>query len=738
MSKMKLENHKKKFKKDNYTRKNSNIRAQWINIIIWGAFFGLVTRLTYVMVYKSDEYSSMAKVQWDSQMKVRAKRGDIVDRNGNILATSIESYRVDLDLVAIQSYSEQKKISMDKIASELSFASGVNVEEVKQKLKTVDENGQNVKFSVLVKGVEKKVADEIRNLKIYGTVISSNSERYYPNKSFLAHALGSVNSDNQGLNGVELKYDDLLTGIDGMRITERDATFKELPYKEAEFTKPVDGKNLTLTIDENIQDIAEKVAEKGLKDNDAKEVSVVVMNPNNGDVLAMVNTPDFDPNHPYEEYEKFPGDNNTEKFNNMFRNSFVSDTYEPGSTFKTVTISAALEEGLVNGNDTFYCGGKKMFGSTPVKCWKQDGHGTQNLSQILQNSCNVGFMDLGAKIGKEKMMEYTKRLGFGKLTGIDLPGEEVGILKDVDKITDLDLATIAFGQTNTVTGVQLLTAFNAIANGGTLVQPHLLKDVSHKFDNGTKVIDETFVPAVKENVLSKETTATVRKYLEQAINQGGPEGSFIKGYRIGGKTGTAQVPDFKQGGYAKGKYISSVVALYPVENPQITVFIAVKQPNPDKYYAGEVAVPLLKELSQQVCAYMGSEVYKERYTPKPKVVIPELRGKTIEEARKILSENKLNITIDDSKSKVESMIPYPGYTVDEGAIITINSKKAKPENNNKIMMPNLKGMTLGEATKILDSLDLEYDVSGSGKIVKQNVIEGQLIEAGVKIKLDLR
>lgn len=726
-----------KVRKDSFKRKDSKMRALGVSSLICTTFMLLIGRLTYVMVYKGDVYKSMAEVQWESHVKVKAKRGDIVDRGGNLLATSIESYRVDLDLRAIKNYSKNKDVSMDKIAMELATASGLPVEEVNKKLNSVAEDGSEIQFSVLVKSVEKRVADDIDALKIYGTVISSNAERYYPNKTFLSHALGSVNSDNKGINGVELKYDDILTGIDGMRIGERDGAFNDLLYKEPEFSKAIDGKNLMLTIDENIQAMAEEIADKGLQENKAKDVSIIVMNPNNGEILALANTPKFDPNHPYEEYEKFPGSDFNEKWNNMFNNNLVNSTYEPGSTFKFVTLAAVLEEGLATENDTFDCGGKKMFGNTAVHCWKREGHGVQNLAQIFQNSCNVGFMDLGARLGKEKMMEYTTKLGFGSLTGVDLPGEANGILMDVKKITDIELGTIAFGQTNTVTGMQLINAFNAIANGGSLIQPHIMKEITHKFENGTTVIDESFKPETEKDVLSKETTAVVRRFLEQSINRGGKEGSFLEGYRIGGKTGTAQKPDPNKGGYAVGKYISSVIAMYPVENPQVTVLVKVNEPDSSKYYGSEVAEPLLKDLMTKLCGYMDSEIYKERYSLNTDIVIPEIRGMKIEDAKALLEKNNLNVTIDQELSKVENIMPLPGYTVNEGATITINPKEPSAESN-KIMMPNLEGKSLSEASKILNSLGLRYETNGTGTVARQNVIEGQLIESGVKIKLDFK
>ncbi|VYU05064.1 stage V sporulation protein D [Clostridium tertium] len=725
------------------TKKNSSHsreRALYVALGVCLIFLILIGRLTYIMIYKSKEYKHMAQGQWNSQVTVEADRGDITDRNGSILATSIDVYRVDLDIKAIESYieDEENKTTKEKVARDLSDASGVPYEEVMKKLNPINEEGVQVNTSTLIKGIDKEVADKIQDLDIYGVIISINPKRYYPNNNFLAHVLGSVNSDNIGLNGVELQYDSELTGIAGYKIAEVDGSLKELPFQTVKYTSPVDGKNVVLTIDENIQLMAEKAAEKGYTDNKATEVSIIVMNPNNGEILAMTNKPDFDPNKPYEEYEKFEGADDSEKLQNMFRNSAISDAFEPGSTFKNFTMAAVLEEGLASENDTFYCDGGVKFGSTTIKCWNLSGHGTQTLPEILQNSCNVGFMELGARLGPAKLKEYIDKFGFGQLSRIDLPGEAEGIVKSVSDISEMDLATIAFGQTNTVNSIQLMQAFNAIANGGDLIQPHIMKEVNYEAGNGTKVIDETFKPIVQNNVISEQTTATLRDYLERTINNGQQVGAFMGvERRVGGKTGTAQKVDPIKGGYSDDKYIASVLALYPVEDPQITVYIKVVDPSAGQYYGGPVTTPILKSLLSELFTYMDSQVYKDRYTEKEKIVVPEVRGKTIEEAKKILEENGLKIEVESTSNKVTNIEPYPGSLVEKGSTISVNVVNDKIDPN-KLIMPDLKGKTLEEAMKILDSINITYKASGVGVVDGQDVLAGKLIEKGTKVKLDLK
>ena len=721
---------------------NSNRTSSlYISIGVCMIFFLLVSRLTYIMIYKNKDYKKMAQSQWNSQITVDARRGDIVDRNGAILATSIDVYRVDLDLEAIKSYideDEDDEITEDYVIRKLAEASELSIEEVTKKLERKTEDGVEIRNSTLIKGIDKEMADKIKALDIYGVVISINPKRYYPNNNFLAHVLGSVNADNTGLNGIELQYDSELTGISGYKIAEIDGNLKELPYQTVKYTSPIDGKTVQLTVDENIQLIAEKVAEKGYIDNKAKDVSIIVSNPNTGEILAMVNKPDFNPNTPYDDYETFEGENDFEKLQNMFRNDLVSNSFEPGSTFKNITMAAALEEHVVSENDTFYCDGGIKFGSTTIKCWNLSGHGLQTLPEILQNSCNVGFMMLGEKLGSAKLKEYIDKFEFGELTKVDLPGEAEGIIKSVSDMSEMDLATIAFGQTNTVNSIQLIKSFNAIVNGGTLIQPHLMKTISHLEENGTAVIDEVFTPEIKTGVISNETSQTLLNYLERTMNQGTKIGAFMgEDRRVGGKSGTAQVVDIINGGYSSDKYIASVIAVYPIEDPQITIYVKVEEPSTGVYYGGQVATPILKNLLTELFPYMDSEVYKERYTEKTNVVVPELRGKSINEANEILKELNLNLDIDGDSKKITSMVPYPGSLVQEGSNITVNSN-SDDDNSRKVVMPNLEGKTLEEATNILNSIGISFEVNGSGKVYNQDIIAGKIIEKNTKVNLDLK
>ena len=729
------------YKKKKYKKKKKTVgyksRLFIVSVLVFSLLAFLILRLAWLTLVSGRELEAKANSEWQKEISVTATRGDILDRNGSVLVSSANVYRIDFDLDSVRNHIKEKKITMNDIAVEISNVTGVEVEEVLKALNKKNSDGSDASYSPLVRGVTKAVADSADDLGIYGLIVSRDVKRYYPNENFLASALGGINSEGTGLTGIELQYDDYLAGIAGMKIGAYDSWGNRLPFDTYKFTPPIDGSDIISTVDENLQYIAEKVAQKGLEEHNAKGVHVLIMDPNNGEILAMVNKPDYDPNDPYSGYEIFDGETDNDKIQNMWRNWLVSDTFEPGSTFKTVTMVAALEEGLVSDNETFTCNGGVKFGNTTVHCWKRDGHGTQTLGEVLKNSCNVGMMEIGERLGIDKLNEYIYKLGFGKTTGIDLPGEASGIVKSSDTVSAIDLATISFGQTNTVTPLQLMSAFNAIANGGDLIQPHIVKEISHEDESGNRVIDEIIKPTIKKDLLSDENTSLLRSYLERTVTKDGPDGSFVQGYNVGGKTGTAQKVDPTTGTYSTDKYISSMVALAPVENPQITVFIAVDEPGNGAYYGGEVAAPLMKELFEEVFKYMDSPLAKERFSIYKNVIIPDVRGKSIEEAKQILKENDLEAEIKGNGKTIVSMDSYPGSTVKEGTSISITAKD-NGQVGKEIIMPDLKGSTQEFAASILDNLGLEYEFEGEGIVYSQSITSGNKIVKGTKVTITLK
>ncbi len=684
-------------------------------------FFGLVGRLSYLTIVKSYEYKSIAENQWTSDVKIEARRGKILDRYGHELAVSANVYRVDLDMNTLRKTQEKNNLTDEDVAVKLSGALNMEKDEVLKILHKKLPSGLPIGSATLKRRIEKEDADKARDLKINGVIVSPDTKRYYPNNNFLAHVLGHTRSDGEGLTGVELTYNKYLAGIPGVKISETDNKSQDLPYTISEYTRPVPGKDVVLTIDDMIQHFCEKSAEQALKDNKAKAVTIIAMNPKNGEILAMANKPDYNPNSPWVEGKTF---NELQK---DWRNRAVSDTFEPGSIFKVITATAAMEEKVID-EETYQitCNGSTTIGNRTIHCWKRTGHGTESFVDILKNSCNVGFMDLGRKLGAEKLNKYIQRFGFGKKTNIDLPGEASGIIKKTENISETDLATISFGQTNTLTGIQYITALNAIANGGTWIKPHVMKEIVHYDDNGQKIVDEKFDDYEKKQVADKEVVDRLRGYLEKVVSEGGGSKAFVEGYNIAGKTGTAQ--KVIDGRYASGKYIASFGGMAPAEDPKITIFISIDEPDPSNYYAGQIAAPVAKQVFTDIFNYALKEGQSDNVILK-NVVVPEVRGMKKSEAVKVLKEAKLNFEIDDKGENIIDMTPKPGYTVEEGRKIVLYTGTSS-NYNKEVVVPNLKGYSKEKAVELLNRLGIEVKIIGSGVVSDQSISAGQKVNRG--------
>lgn len=749
---------KKKIRRRKISKRKNPERIRYAMYGLFLIFAILTMRLSYIMTVKAPEYAGMAEEQWTSEVKISARRGKILDRNGKELAVSADVYRVDLDLKTIREYLSKKLSKLDSKEIEARKSRGVPVptgddgltindiapviadaldmdkDEVLKKLDTRLESGNPADSATLIRRIEKEQADKVSALKIRGIVVSKDTKRIYPNNNFLSHVLGCTDTDGKGLTGVESEYNTYLSGIPGVKIGEFDKNNNDLPYSQSSFTSPVNGKDVSLTIDETIQSFAEKAAEQAYNDNHAKAASVLIMDPKTGEILAMANKPDFNPNTPYEGYSNFDGETSGDKLQKMWRNRLVSDSFEPGSIFKVITAIAAMEEGLVNENSTFYCGGNVHYGDRTINCWQLEGHGAQTLPEIVQNSCNVGFIEVGKLLGKEKLYEYIKKFGFGQVSGIDLQGETEGIIKTPENTSVTDLATISFGHTNTVNSVQYMAAFNAVANGGNWIQPHIMKEITHDDDNGAKVVDEVFDPK-KKTVASENKTAELRTYLERVVSAGSATATFIDGYHIGGKTGTAQ--KMEKGRYIEGKYISSFVGMAPVDNPQVTMMITVDEPSAGAYYAGQVAVPYAKTLFIDIFNYLNNKFSNDDSNKISKEhIIPEIRGMKKDEAIKILSEINLEYEIESDGDKVSSVKPYPGTAVKEGSKIIISSSGSGDDSKN-VVMPDVRGYSKDAANKILSDLGLTAQFEGDGMVSKQSISQGEIITKGTSVIINL-
>lgn len=724
-----------KVKKKNKKIKLNEGRVLAFLLAIVILFLALSGRLLYISIFRSKDYKAMAEEQWTNEIQIDARRGRILDRNNRELAVTANVFRVDLDLITLRKYIDKKDTDNIEIAKLLAEALEMDEEKVLSRIELTYPSGNPANSATLIRRIEKEKADKVKELDINGVIVSEDTKRYYPNGDFLSHTLGTTNADGEGLSGLELYYNEELMGIPGVRVSEVSGNSTSNPYSETSFTPPVDGKDMTLTIDENIQYFVEKVAEDALKKHNADSVSIAVMNPNNGEILGMVNKPGFNPNNPYEGSEAFKGKDESAKLQNMWRNTIVSDAFEPGSIFKIITSIAAIEENIAGKDEVYYCDGSLNVAGKNIKCWKPGGHGVQNFNQTLENSCNVAFMEMGAKLGAEKLNEYIKLFGFGTQSGIDLPGEATGIVKNVEDISAVDLATISFGQTNTMNGIQFMTALNAVANGGDLIQPHIMKELSHKDDNGTKIIDEVFVPKIQENIVDEKSTMRVKEALESTVSNGSSKDAGIEGIKVAGKTGTAEKVDPETGTYGAG-YIASFAGFAPYDNPQVSLIVIIDNPKNGEHFGGIVAAPFAGELFNNIFNYIS--LNEGQLDAKDEsVIIPDLRGDKVTSAEKTLNELGVNCVIEGDGTFVTSVTPIPGYKVKKGDSITLYAGSRFDRNEKEIVVPDFRKLNKEEAEEILKSLGLKGEFEGEGEIKEQSISAGETIKSGDKIKFKL-
>lgn len=546
-------------------------------------------RLIYVMIFQSEYYLAKAEDLHERERSIKASRGRILDTNGVVLASN----KTVCTISVIHSQIEDKEAVIQMLISEL----GLTDEEVRKRVEKV------TSIERIKTNVEKEVGDKIREYNLAGVKVDEDYKRYYPYNTLASKVLGFTGSDNQGILGLEAKYDPYLAGNNGQILTLTDAWGVEIEGSEENREEPVAGSDLYISIDYNIQSYAQQLAERTLEEKQAKSVSLIVMNPQNGEILAMVNTPEYDLNSPYElNYVVSEEDSSTPKMdllNNMWRNFCINDTYEPGSVFKMVTATAALETGSVTLNDHFSCCGYAVVADRRIRCHKTTGHGTQTFTQTVMNSCNPAFIEWGRRVGTENFYKYLGKLGILSKTGIDLPGEASTIIHKQENVGEVELATMSFGQSFQITPMQMLRAASAIVNGGNLVTPHFgVKTV----DSDGQTVQE-FIYDTQESAIEKATSDTMRDILRQVVEEGGGNKAYIEGFSIGGKTATSQ--KLPRG---SGKYISSFIGFSSVENPRVIAMCLIDEPQ-GVYYGGTIAAPVVKELFENILPYL--EIYAD-------------------------------------------------------------------------------------------------------------------------------
>ncbi len=676
----------------------------------------LILRLAYIQLIKGNEYKKGAFEQWSRDIVISAKRGTIYDSRGKKLAVSINTNKVVCIPMDVKKGSSDRDIVQETEAEEeniiLKFFNSINKKYTQKKeeellqaslkdLKSLDEIAgilaeilemdkelvyakitENSKNVDLKKDITEEQAQKIRDAKLTGISIVEDNKRVYPYGNFAAYVLGFTDTDQKGLYGVEATYDKYLTGIPGRLVVNTDAAGRELPYGYNEYFEPQDGYGIVLTLDETIQHFAEKAAEEALVNTQAKRVNVIMMDPKTGDIIAMVSKPDFDPNKPREpidektkeEWKNLSQDELVSKWNDIWRSPIVNDIYEPGSTFKPLVVAIALQENKAQIDKTYYCDGyvRQVKSYKPIKCWRYyNPHGKQTLAQVLQNSCNDGMAEMGLAIGAETFYKYLRALGFGEKSGVKLLGEGIGIVNNYKNMQDVNVATQSFGQGVSVTALQLVTALSSLANDGDLMEPRIVKQLIDK----DGIIIKNFDPVTRRTVFSKEVANSLMKMLESVVTYGGAKAAAIPGYKIGGKTGTAQ--KVVNGVYPEGVYISSFAGFAPTEDTKVVCLMTVDEPK-GQYYASIIAAPIVGKMMEDTLKYMEIE---PQYSPeeigaieKTNIEVPNLIGKTIKEASEVLEKLGLqsNMTLDvEEDAIVKDQFPVAGEKVRKNSIVTL-------------------------------------------------------------------
>ena len=571
-------------KKRTYNKKK--IRVVFICAAL--ILFGLIGRLVWLMIFDAEYYQELAQDLHEREREIKAARGEIVDRNGVVLATN----RTVCTISVIHSQIEDADLVTEVLCSEL----GLEEDKVREKVEKVSS------MEKIQTNVDKETGDRIREYDLAGVKVDEDYKRYYPFDDLASRVLGFTGGDNQGIIGLEVKYEDYLKGTNGTILTVTDARGVELDGVAEDRIEPVAGETLQVSLDYNMQAYCQQAAENVMVEKQAEAVSILLMNPQNGEIYAMVNVPEFDLNNPYDlntgvDEESLSDEELQDQLNQMWRNRCINDTYEPGSTFKIITASACLEEGVVSLDDTFVCPGYRIVEDRKIRCHKVGGHGQETFVQGIQNSCNPVFMDIGLRLGADRFYDYFEKFGLLKLTNVDLPGEAGTIMHKKEDIGTVELATMTFGQSFQVTPIQMAVTVSSIINGGTRVTPHVGTAVLD--ENGEKV--KTFDYDTEKGVVSEETSETMQMLLESVVSEGSGKNAYIEGYSIGGKTATSQTLP-----RSANKYISSFIGFAPADDPQILGIVIIHDPK-GVYYGGTIAAPVLRDIYDNVLPYLGIE-----------------------------------------------------------------------------------------------------------------------------------
>lgn len=637
----------------------------------------LVFRVAWIQIVDAEELSQKAIDQQTMDTPIEAKRGTIYDRNGKELATSTTCYTLWArpSQIKLKEGKTRPDSEIRAFAGEIAGIIDKDSDEVYENMR------KNQALVRIAKYLDKETADKLRKLKISGIELSEDTKRYYPLGNFASQVLGSVNDDNMGRTGIELQYDQYLSGVSGRWVKNTDLLGNELVKGAEEYYEAQDGLNVVMTLDEAIQYYVEKALEKGMKKTKADRIMCLVMDPKTGDVLASATTPGYDPNNATEplakdkkKYDKMSADDKNKYLFSLWRNPLVSDTYEPGSTFKLITSSSAIEEKVINDNTTFHCSGSFTVAGVRLHCWTHGAHGTQTIRQAVGNSCNPALAKVASLMGKTRFYKYLDLYGITDKTGIDYPGESGAIVQKIDNVGPVELATIGYGQGISLTPIQLLTAVNAIGNDGVLLQPRYVKALT---DSEGKVV-ESYEPTVVRKVISSATAKKMRSIMQYVVDEGGGGNARIAGCRVGGKTGTANKIDAGTGKYGK-YYYSSFIGMAPMDDPKISILVVVDSPK-GSYYGSMVAAPIAKDILTDALRYLNvtpkyssaeKKALQSGYTTVPNVISKEfseaagiIGGKDLKYSRPKSAKN-------DDEFIVVDQYPKAGTKVKKNSVVYV-------------------------------------------------------------------
>ncbi len=699
--------------------------------------FGTVgVRLFGLMVVDAEEYQAKALSQQLKDITIEPKRGAIYDRNMNYLATSSTAWTIYISPNDIANDEER-----DLVVNGLSEILGIDAETIREKTL------KNNQYEIIKRQVEKPQTDEIRAyISEHGlgsTIgISETTKRYYPNDNLASAVLGFVGSENQGLYGLESQYDSVLQGVSGRIIASKNAKGEDMPFTYQKIIEAQEGNSLVLTIDSTIQYYVENALSKAVIDNNVQQRGcAIAMNVNTGEILAMATKPDFNPNEPFTIYdaeeaariETLTGEEKSKAISEaqykQWRNKAITEVYYPGSVFKIVTGSAAIEEGVVNANSTFDCSGSIKIADTIFKCHKRSGHGHQNLMEVFQNSCNPAFILMGQGLGSETFFKYFKAYGLTEKTGIDLPGEEMSIYYTAEQMGPVELASESFGQTINLTPIQLITAIAAAVNGGYLVQPHVVKQI---IDSDGNVV-ENIEPEVKRQVISEETSLFMRELLENVVTNGSGKNAYVAGYRVGGKTGTSQKQNLKNEDGSITKYISSFCGIAPADDPEIAIIVLLDEANVANYYGSAIAAPVVGQIFEEVLPYMDIEaVYTEEELAEMDIKVPDVQGKSVTEAENAIKAAGLNATVIGDGDTVQKQVPAGQQSISKGGTVVIYT--GDPLEQSMTEVPNFINMTPAQVNNAAAKAKINVKYSGTGVSGSQLLAYQQSVESGTKVE----